>query len=268
MARGESDGESSGSGRESSSSGEESEPKGKISEYEKQRFSRIAENKARLDALGISKAAKALVSPSPISKKRRVKWNSGEEDDDYTPGNADDDEDDDEVEEIDDDEDEEFLGNSSCVSRKRKNKASASKRKLLSKKIFNTSDDEYDDLNKAIALSLQDSVAGGSQSRTTPTKTMRNDKEAATLKKKAPDLMSKMQMTQDELVIYFCQFDEAGKGFITLRDVAKMATVHDFTWTEEELQDMLRCFDMDKDGKLSLDEFRKIVSRCRMLKES
>lgn len=88
----------------------------------------------------------------------------------------------------------------------------------------------------------------------------------------------------------------AGKGFITLRDVAKMATVHDFTWTEEELQDMIRCFDMDKDGKvgtklnlftfmrninakywdflfnfwfqLSLDEFRKIVLRCRMLKES
>ncbi|KAG7553498.1 EF-hand domain pair [Arabidopsis thaliana x Arabidopsis arenosa] len=238
MARGESDGESSGSGRESSSSGEESEPKGKISEYEKQRFSRIAENKARLDALGISKAAKALVSPSPISKKRRVKRNSGEEDDDYTPGNADHDDDDDDDE--DDDEDEEFLGNSACVSRKR----------------------------KAIALSLQDSVAGGSQSRTTPTKTMRNDKEAATLKKKTPDFMSKMQMTQDELVIYFCQFDEAGKGFITLRDVAKMATVHDFTWTEEELQDMIRCFDMDKDGKLSLDEFRKIVSRCRMLKES
>ncbi|CAH8273669.1 unnamed protein product [Arabidopsis lyrata] len=247
MARGESDGESSGS------SGEESEPKGKISEYEKQRFSRIAENKARLDALGISKAAKALVAPSPISKKRRVKRNSGEQDDDYTPGNADD-----------DDEDEEFLGNSTC-----KRKASASKRKVLSKKILNTSDDEYDDLDKAIALSLQDSVAGGSHSRTTPTKTMRNDKEAATLKKKkTPDLMSKMQMTQDELVLYFYQFDEAGKGFITLRDVAKMATVHDFTWTQEELQDMIRCFDMDKDGKLSLDEFRKIVSRCRLLKES
>ncbi|CAL9232569.1 unnamed protein product [Arabidopsis halleri] len=261
MARGESDGESSVSGRESSSSGEESEPKGKISEYEKQRFSRIAENKARLDALGISKAAKALVAPSPISKKRRVKRNSGEEDDDYTPANADDDDEDDDD---DDDEDEEFLGNSTC---KRKNKASASKRKVLSKKIVNTSDDEYDDLDKAIALSLQDSVAGGS--RTTPTKTMRNDKEAATLKKKkTPDLMSKMQMTQDELVIYFCLFDEAGKGFITLRDVAKMATVHDFTWTQEELQDMIRCFDMDKDGKLSLDEFRKIVSRCRMLKES
>jgi len=43
---------------------------------------------------------------------------------------------------------------------------------------------------------------------------------------------------------------EGGKGFITRRDVAKMATVHDFTWTEEELQDMIRSFDMDKDGKV------------------
>lgn len=43
---------------------------------------------------------------------------------------------------------------------------------------------------------------------------------------------------------------EAGKGFITLRDVATMATVHDFTWSDEELQDMIRCFDFDKDGKV------------------
>ncbi|KAL9285172.1 putative EF-hand domain pair protein [Arabidopsis thaliana] len=132
MARGESEGESSGSERESSSSssGNESEPiKGKISEYEKQRLSRIAENKARLDALGIP----------------------------------------------------------------------------------------------AIALSLQGFVAGGSR-----TKNTRSDKEAATMKKKR----------------------QGGKGFITRRDVAKMATVHDFTWTEEELQDMIRSFDMDKDGKV------------------
>lgn len=26
--------------------------------------------------------------------------------------------------------------------------------------------------------------------------------------------------------------------------------VHDFTWIDEELQDMIRCFDMDKDGKV------------------
>ncbi|CAA7017324.1 unnamed protein product [Microthlaspi erraticum] len=250
------------SGGESSSSGEEA--KGKMSEYEKQRFSRIAENKARLEALGISSAAKALVG----SRKLRGKRNSGEEDDDYRPGEADgdeDDEDDDEEEEIDDgeydDEDEELLGNSTC--KRKKKKSSASKRKVISPGMDEDEEEDDDDLKKAIALSLQDSVAGGSSS-----KRMRNDQEAATWKKKKPDLVSKMQMTEDELLIYFYQFDDAGKGFITLRDVAKLASLHDFTWTDEDLQDMIRCFDLDKDGKLSLDEFRKIVTRCRMLKES
>lgn len=122
MARsGESDEESGseGSGRVSSRSGEESseeqfchETKGKMSEYEKQRFSRIAENKARLEALGISKAATALLGPSPASRKRRGKRNSGEEDDDYRPGEGDCDEE----EEIDED----FVGDPSSVSRKRK----------------------------------------------------------------------------------------------------------------------------------------------------
>ncbi|KAL1213569.1 hypothetical protein V5N11_000641 [Cardamine amara subsp. amara] len=201
------------SGGENSMSGDESEGKGKISEYEKQRF---------------AEAAKALLDPSLNSRKRRGKRNSGEEDDDYRP------------------DEEEIEGNSTS---KRKKKTSASKRTLLSKRNLYTSHD--DDLDKAIALSLQDSVAGN-----TPTKKVRKE------------FMSKTQMTQDELLIYFYQFDEAAKGFIALRDVAKMATVHDFTWTQEELQDMIRCFDMDKDGKLSLDEFRKIVTRCRMLKQS
>ncbi|ESQ37664.1 hypothetical protein EUTSA_v10028898mg [Eutrema salsugineum] len=253
---------SGGEGSESESESESEErvkyePKGKVSEYEKQRFSRIAENKARLEALGISKAARAIMG----SRKRRGKPNSDEEDDDYRPGEAAGDEE----EEFEDSEyDEEDEGNSSSVSRKTK-----SKKRVLS---LNRSGRirEDDDLKKAIALSLQDSeaaAAGGS--RNSPAKKRRSHQEATSWNKNKPELMmSKMQMTEDEFVIYFYHFDEAGKGFITLRDVTKMATVHDFTWTDEELQDMIRCFDMDKDGKLSLDEFRKIVTRCRMLKES
>lgn len=96
---------------ESSSSGEQSDPidepsMGKISEYEKQRLSRIAENKARLEAFGISKAALALMGP--WRKRSVAKRNSGEEDDDYRPDDEEENDDDDE------DEDEEFLGNSTC----------------------------------------------------------------------------------------------------------------------------------------------------------
>ncbi|KAF8053498.1 hypothetical protein N665_1410s0004 [Sinapis alba] len=177
-----------------------------MSEYEKKRSTRIAENRARLEALGISKAAKALLPPSNSGK---------EEDDDYRPGE-------DEIDEESEYEDEEFL---SSVSRKRMNTSPPKQKKHLCR-----SDPLDDDLNKDLIL-------------------------------------SKMQMTADDLVFCFFHFD-TGKGFITLRDVATMATVHDFTWSDEELQDMIRCFDLDKDGKLSLDEFRKVVTRCRMLNES
>lgn len=254
------EGERSRSGGDESESEEETrdpieevEGKGdnKMSEYEKKRSTRIAENRARLEALGISKAAKALVPP-PSTRKP----NSGdEEDDDYRPG--------DEIDES-EYEEEEFLEKSSSVSRKRNKTKTVSppKRKKHLCRSDPLGEDDDDDLNKAIALSLGSVAVAGVGSR-------RNGQESASSKKNKSDLsMSKMQMTADELVLYFFQFDKAGKGFITLRDVATMATVHDFTWSDEELQDMIRCFDFDKDGKLSLDEFRKVVTRCRMLNES
>ncbi|XP_013693081.2 calmodulin-like protein 12 isoform X2 [Brassica napus] len=247
------EGESSRSGGDESESEEErryiiEEGKGdKMSgEYEKKRLTRIAENRARLEALGISKAAKALLPPS------LRKPNSGEEDDDdYRPG--------DEIDESEYEEDEEeFLGHSS--SKRMKTTSPPQKRRRRKKHLCRSDplgDDDDLDLNKAIALSL---AGGGSH---------RNDQGSASSKKNKSDLiMSKMQMTADELILYFFHFDKAGKGFITLRDLATMANVHDFTWSDEELQDMIRCFDFDKDGKLSLDEFRKVVTRCRMLNES
>ncbi|CAN7089123.1 unnamed protein product [Brassica rapa subsp. narinosa] len=246
------EGESSRSGGDELESEEErryiiEEGKGdKMSaEYEKKRLTRIAENRARLEALGISKAAKALLPPS------LRKPNSGEEDDDdYRPG--------DEIDESEYEEDEEeFLGYSS--SKRMKKTTSPPQKRRRRKKHLCRSDPlgDDDDLNKAIALSL---AGGGSH---------RNDHGSASSKKNKSDLiMSKMQMTADELILYFFHFDKAGKGFITLRDLATMANVHDFTWSDEELQDMIRCFDFDKDGKLSLDEFRKVVTRCRMLNES
>ncbi|KAE8734472.1 hypothetical protein F3Y22_tig00000764pilonHSYRG00117 [Hibiscus syriacus] len=79
---------------------------------------------------------------------------------------------------------------------------------------------------------------------------------------------SRTQMTEDEMVVHFFQFDEAGKGSISTRDLRRVAIAHDFIWTDEELTDMIHCFDTDGDGKLNLDDFRKIVSRCNMLRTS
>lgn len=44
---------------------------------------------------------------------------------------------------------------------------------------------------------------------------------------------------------------EAGKGSVTVRDLQRVATAHDFTWTERELANMIRYFDNDGDGKVS-----------------
>lgn len=36
-----------------------------------------------------------------------------------------------------------------------------------------------------------------------------------------------------------------------MRDLERMAVAHDFTWSDKELADMIRCFDSDGDGKVS-----------------
>lgn len=48
-----------------------------------------------------------------------------------------------------------------------------------------------------------------------------------------------------------CWHAEAGKGSINMRDLRKVAVAHDFVWTDEELADMIHCFDSDGDGKVS-----------------
>lgn len=45
---------------------------------------------------------------------------------------------------------------------------------------------------------------------------------------------------------------EAGKGTVTIRDLERAAITHDFSWTDNELVDMIRCFDSDRDGRVSI----------------
>ncbi|KAJ8565479.1 hypothetical protein K7X08_008055 [Anisodus acutangulus] len=69
-------------------------------------------------------------------------------------------------------------------------------------------------------------------------------------KRKPQQTRNRMQMSEDDLIMHFFQFDEAGKGSISLRDLRRMAASHDFTWSDEEMTNMIRCFDSDGDGKL------------------
>ena len=59
-----------------------------ISEYEKQRLSRIAENRARLEALGLPKMASSLMGSVQLKQKQKQKQKGKAkvvEDEDYTP---------------------------------------------------------------------------------------------------------------------------------------------------------------------------------------
>ncbi|XP_010661681.1 uncharacterized protein LOC100262506 [Vitis vinifera] len=259
-----------------------------ISEYEKQRLSRIAENRARLEALGLPKMASSLMGSVQLKQKQKQKQKGKAkvvEDEDYTPpvaeegsssSNGDD-----------DDDEKEFAGGRSSGARvqKVKNRTSKPKKKVPVQKISSNSEfvDDDDALKQAIALSLKDCPVATDRLQSGPsqssdagvlddTKSERKGKaqiqEGSGRRKRKKPITSRVQMTEDELVIHFFQFDEAGKGGITLRDLQRMAYTHDFTWTDKEMADMIHCFDSDGDGKLSLEDFQKIVSRCNMLQRS
>lgn len=233
-----------------------------MTEYEKQRLSRIAENRARMEALGLTKLASSFVGSSRGSSKRKGKSKVVEEDEEYMPNYQDERADDD-----DDDGEEEHLGKKSSGTRKKKGKSKGSKSKKVAGQMSLSGLDyveDDDELMKAIALSLQDSAGA---SCLTHNERKKNAEDTGRQKRKK-SFTSRVQMTEDELVIHFYQFDESGKGGITVRDLQKIALAHDFMWTDEELADMIRCFDGDGDGMLNLDDFRKIISRCNMLRGS
>ena len=63
-------------------------PAGALSGYEKQRLSRIAENRARMEALGLPKIASSLMGSGPNAKKKEQKKGKAkvlEDDEDYRP---------------------------------------------------------------------------------------------------------------------------------------------------------------------------------------
>ncbi|KAK9742776.1 hypothetical protein RND81_03G196600 [Saponaria officinalis] len=259
-------------------------------DYEKQRQARITANKARMDALGLRNIANSLMGTPQNSRKTRnstLKSKKVEDDDDeYEPNNGDNEDDqlsssgdDEEFEE----EEETFVRrNRKSSAKKVKNMKLKSNKQVCEVSMSNQTDnsvymDEDEALKQAIALSLNDvgeisdlqhgGLSRKSSARTASCKEKSRDqiREDNTRSRKRKLFTSRVQMTEDDLVIHFCQIDEVGKGSITLRDVERMAATHDFTWTDKELSDMIRCFDNDRDGKLTLDDFRNIAQRCNML---
>ncbi|THG09230.1 hypothetical protein TEA_024026 [Camellia sinensis var. sinensis] len=240
----------------------------KMSEYEKQRMKRMESNRARMEALGLQKMASSLMG-SVKKTEPKGKAKIVEEDEEYKPPEMD-----------------EGLSSSSDDEEFVKKKNLTPKSKVPAQKLMSDSDfvDDDEALMQAIALSLKDSVecsdvgcSGISQSADLHlTDGMINERKGKALsqedtrkrKRKKPQVTSRVQMTEDELVLHFFQFDESGKGGISLRDLKRVAAAHDFTWKDNEMVDMIYCFDSNGDGKLSLDDFRKIVGQCNMIQVS
>ncbi|CAL5211129.1 unnamed protein product [Lathyrus oleraceus] len=247
-----------------------------ISEYEEQRLRRIAENQARLKALGLPQMASSLKTLPQINKKKGKEKEKVEGDDEeYRPENE-------EERETESDSSSEhesdFENASGSRKRKAKNKSLKVKSRVAGKKHggnLDNVDDEDEALMQAIALSLQNSaepsvcsnmnVGNISKAEKKENIHTQEDKEQ---KKNKKSFISRLQMTEDELIVHFFQLDEAGKGTVTIRDLERAAITHDFAWTDNELVDMIRCFDSDGDGRLSLEDFRKIAVRCNMIKDS
>ncbi|XP_028080659.1 uncharacterized protein LOC114282208 [Camellia sinensis] len=258
----------------------------KMSEYEKQRMKRMESNRARMEALGLQKMASSLMG-SVKKTEPKGKAKIVEEDEEYKPP------------EMDEglsssSDDEEFVAIfilagcsfhffATIIIVKKKNLTPKSK--VPAQKLMSDSDfvDDDEALMQAIALSLKDSVecsdvgcSGISQSADLHlTDGMINERKGKALsqedtrkRKRKKPVTSRVQMTEDELVLHFFQFDESGKGGISLRDLKRVAAAHDFTWKDNEMVDMIYCFDSNGDGKLSLDDFRKIVGQCNMIQVS
>ncbi|XP_024030075.1 G patch domain-containing protein 8 isoform X2 [Morus notabilis] len=275
--------ESSSSEEDGTSGGRKTQVEKGVSEYEKQRLSRIAAIKARMEAMGLPQMASSLMGSAQNSTKKmnKGKAKGKDDDDDYRPEEEGPTSFSEEEEEEKDDHDDDYLGGKASGSGKRKsaskkvrNTVPKSKKKVAVRKMSTTPDyiDDDDALKMAIALSLQDKDGGtsGSSDRVSAnvneTKGKMQTKEDAWNKKRKKSFASRLQMTEDELILHFYQFDENWNDGISVRDLERVAKAHDFTWTDEELYDMIRCFDSDGDGKLSLDDFRKIAVRCRMIK--
>ncbi|KAI3743776.1 hypothetical protein L1987_56842 [Smallanthus sonchifolius] len=230
----------------------------KMTEYEKQRMKRIEENKARMKAMGLDKMASSFMGSIPISQNEKGKGKKMgmEDDEEYKPSAIDEESSSssgsDNVEEF-------------CASRTKPKLKKSTPSKKISKLsgISDFVDDDDEALMKAIALSLQDSPGFlDVESKTPP---QRSDANASSVenfernqsvrkddsgkRKRKNSFTSRVQMTEDELILDFFQFDEAGKGGINLRDLQRVATLHDFTWKDEEIEHMIHFFDSDGDGK-------------------
>ncbi|KAK8916215.1 hypothetical protein KSP39_PZI022932 [Platanthera zijinensis] len=217
-------------------------------------------------------------------KGMRSRGRGGDEEEEYRPSDDDGAAEDDDKEENSSagEEEEEDFRISSRSRRKVKNRSSLItakvKRSSIANEDLNESDifDDEASLKQAIALSLEATIGDSTGTSAWLSKNSTSDiaskdpqkykgkvhKSAArrkktrklvkNVKKESTRNNARVQLTEDEVVAYFLSFDETGKGYVTPRDVKRMASSHDFSWTDTEIRQMIHSFDNDGDGKIAI----------------
>lgn len=274
-----------------------------ITEYERQRQQRIEENRAKLQALRLPVLATSLSKSPKNSNKTPKKLPSQKakikHDNDYQPSTED------EQSESSSDEDAEHKVPTpkkvTPAKRRPPGRPKSKKMKSLNSLIVDKASEEHgwtalqqneldDDaaLQQALALSIgasmedataiaeaskQDSEVGRPKAKVDNSELGGKAQETAKVDKfphgrrqrKQTKSMNTIQLSEDEVLAYFFLFDEAGKGKISVRDLERVALTHDFTWSKQELNEMVNTFDKDSDGQLSLEDFQTIIARCNMI---
>ncbi|CAI5462732.1 unnamed protein product [Closterium sp. Yama58-4] len=59
--------------------------------------------------------------------------------------------------------------------------------------------------------------------------------------------------------------DANGEGRITAADVARLAAVHSFLWSEQQVEDMVTLFSQSQGNGMGMLDFRHVLSQCGRL---
>lgn len=217
-----------------------------LTDYEKQREHRIKENAAKLAALKLPTLASSFwSSPSLGRPQKGSRKRKGKEDEDYMPNDS---------------------GSNSDTDDSNNNEE-ASYPGI--QQDANADDDEDRALQQALALSLETSVDDITGVRSRVSQTRKNKRHVSNKNdktKKRKKGQQEQQFTNDDIAAIFSLIDEQGKGKFSATDLNRVARLHDFTWSKQEISDMIDIFDHNKDGQLDLLEFQDVFGRTGMLK--
>ncbi|MCO5556918.1 hypothetical protein L7F22_010473 [Adiantum nelumboides] len=217
-----------------------------LTDYEKQREQRLKDNAAKLASLNLPSLASSL---GPSRRPQRQTTSSKKKiDDDYVPSSSSDSQDSDGYDTQDDCD---FQGAGLQVQQDQ---------------VLDLDEDQA--IEQAIALSLQIPADTVTKTKSKVPRTQRNKRQVSDKKGSATKRRKGVQeqFTAEEIAAIFSIIDEQGNGKFSVAELERVVRFHDFTWSKQEIADMIDIFDSDKDGQLDLPEFQSIFGRMNMLR--